>query len=67
MRGQQKPGDPGCQDGAASGKEVAAIEDDGGHVNSSWRSRRCRADRTATGAGRPEFSAVATDFPVEGG
>src|SRR6478752_7725063 len=36
-RGQQEPGNPGCQDGAASGEEVAAVEYDGGHVNSSWR------------------------------
>src|SRR5882724_3042263 len=28
-RGQQEPGNPGCQDGAASGEEVAAIEYDG--------------------------------------
>src|SRR6478735_6407275 len=34
---QQEPGNPGCQDGAASGEEVAAVEYDGGHVNSSWR------------------------------
>src|SRR6185295_19263222 len=33
--GQQEPGNPGCQDGAASGEEVAAVEYDGGHVNSS--------------------------------
>src|SRR6478752_5681820 len=36
-RGQQEPGNPGCQDGAASGEEVAAVEYDGGHVKSSWR------------------------------
>src|SRR5262245_9717527 len=33
--GQQEPGNPGCQDGAASGEKVAAVEYDGGHVNSS--------------------------------
>src|SRR4051812_16718417 len=33
--GQQEPGNSGCQDGAASGEEVAAVEYDGGHVNSS--------------------------------
>jgi hypothetical protein len=35
--GQQEPGNPGRQDGAAGGEEVAAVEYDGGHVNSSWR------------------------------
>src|SRR5215472_11425854 len=35
--GQQQSGSPGCQDEAASGEEVATIEYDGGHVNSSWR------------------------------
>src|SRR5262249_51569674 len=30
--GQQKPGNAGCQNGAASGDETAAVEDDGGHV-----------------------------------
>src|SRR5580765_7358837 len=58
-RGQQEPGNSGCQDGAASGEEeVAAREYDGGHVSSSWRPCSCSADRTATGARRPEFSAV---------
>ena len=38
--GQQEPGNPGCQDGAASGEEVAAVEYDGGHASSSWRLRR---------------------------
>src|SRR6185369_261445 len=33
--GQHEPGNPGYQDGAASGEEVAAAEYDGGHVNSS--------------------------------
>src|SRR5258708_20179230 len=33
--GQQKPGNSGCQHGGASGEEVAAIEYDLGHVNSS--------------------------------
>src|SRR5262245_20397928 len=56
--GQQEPGNPGCQDGAASGEEVAAAEYDGGHGNSSWRPCSCSADRTASGAGCPEFSAV---------
>src|ERR1700755_1597079 len=41
VRGQQEPGHPGCQDGAASSEEVAAVEYNGGHVNSSGRS--CRA------------------------
>src|SRR6476620_8819195 len=36
-RGQQEPGNPGCQNGAASGEKVAAVEYDGGHVKSSWR------------------------------
>jgi hypothetical protein len=36
-RGQQQPGNPGGQDGTASDEEVAAVEYDGGHVNSSWR------------------------------
>src|SRR6188474_152918 len=44
--GQQEPGNPGCQDGAAGSEEVAAAEDDGGHVNSSWRPCPCSADRT---------------------
>src|SRR5215470_3220140 len=35
--GHQEPGKPGCEDGAASGDEVAAVEYDDGHVNSSWR------------------------------
>src|SRR6187455_1591353 len=39
--GQQKPGNAGCQDGAAGGKEVAAVEHDGGHVSSSWRACSC--------------------------
>src|SRR6476620_10501780 len=39
--GQQEPGNPGCQDGAASGEEVAAVEYESGHVKSSWRP--CRA------------------------
>src|SRR5262245_40267197 len=64
--GQQEPGNPGCPDGAASGEEVAAVEYDGGHVNFSWRSCSCPADRT-TGARRPEFSAVAANFPVARG
>src|SRR3954464_13902861 len=34
-RGQQQPGNSGCQDGAAGGEEVAAVEYGGGHVNSS--------------------------------
>src|SRR5262245_46346742 len=33
--GQQEPGNPGCQDRAASGEQVAAGACDGGHVNSS--------------------------------
>src|SRR4249920_140909 len=40
-RGQQEPGNPGCQDGAASDEEIAAVEYDGGHVKSSRRA--CRA------------------------
>src|SRR5262245_24822759 len=34
-RGQQQPGNPGRQRGAASGKEIATVEDDGGHASSS--------------------------------
>src|SRR5262245_33839734 len=30
--GQQEPGQPGCEDGAASGDQGAAVDDDGGHV-----------------------------------
>src|SRR6476619_7058427 len=33
--GQQEPGNPGCEGGAAGSEEVAAVEYDGGHVNSS--------------------------------
>src|SRR5689334_17932028 len=44
VRGQQEPGNPGCQDGAASGEEVAAVEYDGGHVKSSWPVQ-CSAER----------------------
>ena len=58
--GQQEPGNPGCQDGAASGEEVAAVEDEGGHVTSSWRPFSCSGDGTATDARHPEFSAVVT-------
>src|SRR5262249_5499965 len=47
-RGQQEPGKPGCEDRAASGEEVAAVECDDGHVNFSWRSCSCSADRTVT-------------------
>src|SRR5262245_14281652 len=64
--GQQEPENPGCQDRAASGDQVASAEYDGGHVNSSWRPCSCRADRTATRTRRREFSAVATNFPGEG-
>src|SRR5215813_10860879 len=59
---QQQPGNPGCQDGAASGEEVAASEYDGGHVNSSWRPGSS-APRVQS-ARRPEFKAVATDFQL---
>src|SRR5690242_16842673 len=31
--GQQEAGDPGCEDGAACGEEIAAIESEGRHVN----------------------------------
>src|SRR5262245_19490293 len=48
--GQQESGNPGCQDGGASGEEVAAIEYDDGHGNSSWRPCSCSADRTARDA-----------------
>src|SRR6187455_1779139 len=65
--GQQEPGNPGCHNGAACDEELAAVEYDGDHVNFSWRSCSCSADRTATGARRPEFSAVAANFPVAGG
>src|SRR5262245_24461337 len=44
-RGQKEPGNPDCQDRAASGEDVAAAEDECAHVNSSWRSRSCFADR----------------------
>src|SRR5262249_49405138 len=33
--GQQQPGNPGYQNGAACGEEVATVECDGGHLNSS--------------------------------
>jgi hypothetical protein len=36
---QYEPGNPGCQDEAASGEEVAAVEYHDGHVGSSWRRR----------------------------
>src|SRR5262245_22815894 len=52
-RGQQESGHPDRQDTAASGKQVAAVEYDGGHVNSSWRPFSCSADRTATVPIRP--------------
>src|SRR5215470_9791466 len=39
--GQQEPGNSGCQDGAASSEEVAAVEYEDGHVNSSWRPGGC--------------------------
>src|SRR5215207_8136179 len=42
--GQQQPGNPGCQDGAADAEEVAAVEHDGGHVNSSSRACSCSAE-----------------------
>src|SRR5215510_2014455 len=58
--GQQEPGNPGCEDGAASGDEVAAVEYDDGHVNSSWRPCSCGNDSTATGTRQPEFGAVAS-------
>ena len=51
---------------ATSGEEVAAIEYDGRHANSSW-ARSCSAERTAATARRREFSAVAANFPVAGG
>src|SRR5882672_8966079 len=35
--GRQEPGNPDCQDRPAGGEEVAAVEYDGGHLNSSWR------------------------------
>src|SRR5262245_64315691 len=41
--GQQQPANSGCQDGAAGGEEVAAVEYDGGHANSSWRPCSCSA------------------------
>src|SRR5262245_2763417 len=40
-RGQQEAGHPGRQEAAANGKEVTAVEYDGGHVNSSWRPFSC--------------------------
>src|SRR3954471_16564921 len=46
--GQQQPGNPGGQDGAAGGEEVAAVEYDAGHVNSSWRPWSCSAEITTT-------------------
>src|SRR5262245_6053941 len=33
--GQQESANPGCQDSAAGGEKVTAVEYDGGHVNSS--------------------------------
>src|SRR3954471_12947275 len=56
--GQQEPGNPGCQDGTASGEEVATVEHDGGHGNSSWRPCSCSAETAATVARRSELSAV---------
>src|SRR6478736_6612993 len=46
--GQQQPGNPGRQDGPAGGEEVAAVEYDNGHVNSSWRPWSCSAEITTT-------------------
>src|SRR5262249_29895393 len=48
-RGQQEAGNPGCENGAASGEEVAAVEYEGGHAGSSLRPCSCCADRSATG------------------
>src|SRR5262245_2604883 len=59
--GQQEPGNPGCEDGAAGGDKVAAVEYDDGHVNSSWRPCSCCNDSMATGARQPEFSALEAD------
>src|SRR5947209_8454225 len=48
-RGQQQPGKSRCENRPASAEEeIAAIEHDGGHVNSSWRSWSCSADRITT-------------------
>src|SRR5207344_3294385 len=49
-RGQQEAGNPGCQnpgcqEGAASGEKIAAVEYDGGHVNSSLRPCSCSAQQ----------------------
>src|SRR5262245_27799436 len=63
--GQQEPGNPGCQDGAASDEDVAAVEYDTRHVSSSKR-RAVAAPTERQQAGVPEFSAVGTDFPDEG-
>src|SRR5262249_58927664 len=58
-RRQQEPGNPGCQDGAASGEEVAAVEYDAGPViPPGGRAGAARARR-------PEFNALAITFPFE--
>src|SRR5215475_13680724 len=44
--GQQEAGNAGCEDGAASGEEPAAVEHDGSHGDSSWRACGWSADRT---------------------
>src|SRR5262245_22876501 len=62
--GQQEPGNPGCHNGAASGEEVAAVEYDGEHVNFSWRSCGCSADRTATGARRLNLARLRPIFQL---
>src|SRR4051794_11192008 len=64
-RGQQKPGNPGCQDGATSGEEAAAVEHDSGHVKSSWRLCGCSVDSNGNSRDRARFSAIATNLQIE--
>src|SRR5215213_418006 len=56
--GRQEPGNAGCQDGAAGGKKVATVEDQGRHVSSSLRRRCCSAGKTATVAIRLDVSLI---------
>ena len=51
---------PGCQDGAADGEEVAAVEYDHGHVHSSWRPYNGSGKGTTTGTERPVGTKGAT-------
>src|SRR5258707_9549419 len=44
--GQQEPGNPGCQDGAASDEDAAADKEDCGNVNSYSRAFNCPTQST---------------------